>query len=154
MSKNREITQLAEEIMIDITNSRLPLHNILLKASRLSLLLDMPENVNIFKQWAEFAEQNQFVVETYSTNVEAAKDREVSISSANPSQYVIGPVGNVFERQRLKEEAQKTVKFLSQYRTGTYNFVLGVYTKWQFGNIAESIFEDTVTSIMQILKRV
>ena len=33
MERNNEILQLAEEIMIDITNDRIPLHNILLKAS-------------------------------------------------------------------------------------------------------------------------
>jgi hypothetical protein len=154
MTKNLEITTLAEEIMIDITDSRLPLHNILLKASRLSLLLDIPDNVELFKLWAGYAEQNQFIVETYRTNVEAAKDRDVSIASANPAQYVMNPLGNVFERQRLKDEAQKIVQFLAKYRSETYNFVLGIFTKWQFGNIAQSIFEKKRSKAEPVLREI
>lgn len=33
------------------------------------------------------------------------------------------------------------MNLLSYYRAETYNFVLNIYTKSQFGNIAESIFE-------------
>lgn len=141
MKRNEQITKLAEEIMLDITNSRLPLHNILLKASRLSLLLDMPDNVKTFKEWARYAEQNQFTVDTFRANIESAKDRDVSISSANPNQYVWNPAGNFMERQQIRTNANTIIGFLAQYRTETYNFALGVYAKWQFGNIAESIFE-------------
>lgn len=141
MKKNEQIAQLAEEIMVDITDSRLPLHNILLKASRLSLLLDLPDNVKFFKEWANFTEQNLFIVDTFNVRVEAAKDKDVSIHSANPDQFVMSPFGNSMERRMIKNEAQKTVQFLAKYRTETYDFALGVFTKWQFGNIAENIFE-------------
>lgn len=146
MNRNEEITLLANEIMIDITNSRLPLHNILLKASRLSLLLDMPDNVKIFQDWARIAEQNQFIVETFLSNIEAAKDPSVSLSSANPNENVAGFAGlniprNNSERNNLRLTATKVIATLSNYRTQTYGFASGVYHKWQFGNVAESIFE-------------
>lgn len=141
MKRNEQITSLAEEIMLDITNSRLPLNNILLKASHLSLLLDMPENIKTFKEWARYAEQNQFTADTFRANIESAKDRDISISSSNPDQYVWNPAGNFMERQQIRNTANAIVGFIAQYRTETYNFALGVYAKWQFGNIAESIFE-------------
>lgn len=141
MKKNEEITVLANEIMIDITNNRLPLHTILLKTSRLSLLLDMPDNVKVFNSWAKYAEQNQFIIETFNKSMEAAQDRDVSISSANPEQYVWNPAGNFLERDNLRKESRTIVGYLAHYRTETYNFALGIYTKWQFGNIAETIFE-------------
>lgn len=141
MKRNEQITNLAEEIMLDITNSRLALNNILLKASHLSLLLDMPANVKTFKEWARYTEQNQFTADTFRANIESAKDRDISISSANPDQYVWNPAGNFMEREQIRDTANTIVSFIAQYRTETYNFALGVYAKWQFGNIAESIFE-------------
>lgn len=141
MNKNEEITQLAKEIMIDITNNRIPLHSILLKASRLSLLLDISTNVTLFKDWAKYAEQNSFVIETFKANVEAAQDKPVSLASANPDQYLLAPWGNFMERSGIRTKAEQVVGYLAHYRTETYNFALGIYNKWQFGNLAESIFE-------------
>lgn len=127
MKRNEEILKLAEEIMIDITDSRIPLHNILLKASRLAVLLDIPKAVESFKEWAKSAEQNQFVVDTFKSNIESTRDNN--------------PYGNIRERNEIRDGTNKLVELLASYRTETYNFALGVYTKWQFGNIAENIFE-------------
>jgi len=88
LSKNEEITKLSEEILLDITSNRVPLHIVLLKSSRLSLLLDIPKNVELFKDWSKSAEQKNFIIETYNTNIDAAKDTSVSVASANPNQYV------------------------------------------------------------------
>ncbi len=68
MKKNEEITDLSQEIMLDITNDRLPLHNILLKGSRLSLLLDIPANVTLFTEWAKWAEQNSFTIGSFESS--------------------------------------------------------------------------------------
>ena len=141
MSKNEDITFLAEEIMVDITNNRIPLHNAMLKASRLSLLVEIPDNVKLFKEWAKYAEQNSFIIETYKSSIEAAKDRDVAISSANPNQRVYSPMGNFIERGGIRNEAKKVVGHLASYRTETYNFVSGIYTKWKLGDITESVFE-------------
>lgn len=154
MNINEQITNLAEEIMVDITNNRLPLHNILLKASRLSLLLNMPENIKFFKEWAKYAEQNLFIVETFKSSIEATKDPDVSIASANPDQYIFNPTGNVFERRGLRDEAKNIINNLAHYRAETYNFVLGVYTKWQFGNISEGIFEKKRKKAEPILREI
>lgn len=141
MSKNDEILLLAEEILVDITNQRLPLHNILLKTSRLSLLLDIPGNVTLFQNWAKYAEQNQFVVDTYQIDMSAAGDRDISVSSQNPNQYVFSPIGNAFERTQLRNNARKITEFMSNYRTQAYDFALNTYQKWKFGGIAQSIFD-------------
>src|SRR3989338_669278 len=138
MKKNEEITSLSQEIMVDITNDRLPLHNILLKVSRLSLLLDMPANVTLFTEWAKWAEQNSFTMGSFESSINAAKDRDVAVSSANPTQHVMSPLGNVFERSGIRDEAKKASEFMAHYRTKTYEFASGIYNKWQFANIAES----------------
>lgn len=154
MRRNEEILNLADEIMLDITNSRIPLHSVLLKASRLSLLLDIPKNVTLFKEWAKFAEQNSFVIETYKSTIEAAKDHDVSIASANPEQYVFNPIGNNIERAGIRNEAKQVVGYLASYRTETYNFALGIYTKWRFGSVAESIFEKKRSRTEPVLREI
>lgn len=154
MKRNEEIAQLSYEIMLDITDSRLPLHNILLKASRLSLLLDIPSNVELFQTWAKYAEQNQFAIDAYRDNLASAKDPNVSVSSSNPNQYVMNNQGNIFERSGIRKDAQTRVANLSGYRTQTYNFALGVYNKWQFGSTAQSIFEKKRAKAEPVLERI
>lgn len=154
MTRNEEATSLAEEIMLDISNNRTPLHNAILKASRLSLLIDMPKNVILFKQWAKYAEQNSFVVETYKSTIESARDKDVSVSSANPYQTVYSPMGNFLERAGIRNEAKKVVGYMANYRTETYNFVSEVYAKWKLGNIAESVFEKKRKKTEPILKEI
>lgn len=158
MKKNQEITILSKEIMVDITDNRLPLHNILLKASQLSLILDIPDNVNLFNEWAKYAEQNAFLVDNFRINIESAKDPNVSLSSSNPNEHVGGIWGNhiprnVIERNTLRQKAEQVVGYLAKYRSKTYQFALGVYNKWQFGNIAETIFEKKRKKIEPILEK-
>ena len=154
MKRNEEITTLAEEILLDITNNRIPLHNALLKASRLSLMIDMPSNAILFKDWAKYAEQNSFVIETYKSTIESAKDRDVAISSANPYQTVYNPMGNFLERSGIRTEAKKVVEYLATYRTEAYRFVSDVYSKWKLGNIAESIFEKKRKRVEPVLREI
>ena len=154
MKKNEEILQLAEEIMIDITNEHLPLHNILLKAARLSLLLDIPANVDLFKGWAKFAEQNSFVVGSFQINMEAAKDPNISLANESSSPFANVVHHNSFERQGLRTTANQVVGYLANYRTETYNFVMGIYTKWKFGSVVEGIFEKKRNRTEPILREI
>lgn len=154
MKSNEEITALAEEIMLDITNNRIPLHNSLLKASRLSLLIDMPKNTTLFKEWAKYAEKNSFVIETYKSTIESAKDRDVAISSANPYQTVYNPMGNFLERSGIRSEAKNVVGYLANYRSEAYNFASDVFTKWRLGNIAQTIFEKKRKRVEPVLKEI
>ena len=141
MKKNEEILQLSEEILIDITDDRLPLYNVLLKASRLSLLLDLPKNVDFFKVWAKFAEQNSFIIGSFQVNMEAAKDPNISLASSSTSPWANTVHNNSWERREIRKNTDQVISYLAQYRTETYNFVMGIYTKWKFGSVAESIFE-------------
>ncbi|MFH1749829.1 MAG: hypothetical protein ABH837_02990 [bacterium] len=154
MTKNEEILFLSEEILIDITNQRLPLYNILLKTSRLSLLLDLPTNVTLFQDWAKYAEQNQFIIDTYQVDIDSAKDRNVSVSSQNPNQYVFSPFGNALERTGIRNNARKVTEFMSFYRTQMYNFTLGIYQKWKFGGIAQSVFDRKRNKTEPILQKI
>ncbi len=142
MKRNEEIVQLAYEIMVDLSENRLPLHYVLLKASRLSTLVNIPGNVTLFQNWSKEAELNSFIVNTYNNSISATRDSDFAYSSNNPGLWTLPPTqGNGYERSLLRSEAKKTIENIAHYRAQVYTFALNIYQKWQFGNIAESIFE-------------
>jgi hypothetical protein len=140
MKKADEVKKLAQEILEDFDNDRHPLPNILRKASRLSEILKIPFNVTLFKDWAKDAEHKEFIIGSFQSNIESAKDAPVSIQSANPNQYVMHGNNN-FERNIIRNEAKTAQSAIAGYRTETYNFVSGIYNSEVFGNLVESIFE-------------
>lgn len=140
-NKKEYIVNLAAEIMDDITSNRIALHNIILKTSRLAFELNFQDTFNQLKEWAVTAEQNQFISESYRDELQAASDPDIAVSSANPHQHVMSPLGNTQERIRLTKQARGAVSVLAGYRKECYTFAVGIYTKWKFGNIAESIFD-------------
>lgn len=151
MKRSEEITTLAYEILVDISDRRTPLHVSLLKASRLSQLLDMPTNVTLFQRWAEDAETMEFAVGSFNSAMEAARDPNISYAGGN--QYYVPP-SNILERTDIRTNTEAKVRKLATYKTVTYDFVMGIYTSWQFGNIAESIFERKRKRIEPILPEI
>src|SRR3972149_10312592 len=155
MGKNEEITQLSDEIMQDLTSGVIPLHSALLKAARLSLLVDIPKNVQLFKDWAKYAEENSFVISSFNTSMEAAKDPNISVSSANEYERVTAGISsNIFERTGLRTQAQKVANNSAFYRAEAYNFALNIYTTWKFGNIAQNIFEKKREKSERVLSKI
>jgi hypothetical protein len=141
MSRNQEITVYADEIIKDIISNLSPLPNILMKAERLAILLNNQTLANQFRSWAKDAEYKVFEIGAYTTEMEAAKDPDVSIHSSNPNQYVMSRPGNQLERTALRKNVRQAQSALAAYRTEAHAYALSIYTKWQFGNIAESVFE-------------
>ncbi|MFH0770767.1 MAG: hypothetical protein V1926_05350 [Candidatus Peregrinibacteria bacterium] len=154
MKRNAEITELANSIMLDITENRSSLHLIMLKSSRLSKLLDEADWTKWFIENAKIAENADFAVGSFAASIDAARDHSVAVSSSNPSQYVYTPIGNFAERNNIKAAAALSVNKLSELRSATYTYASNIYAKWQFGNIAESIFERKRASAEQVLKSV
>lgn len=139
MNRNEQITALCEEILRDITRGRIPLHNILLKALQLSLFLDNPKNVDLFKEWAKRSEGFEFIIGSFRANVDSAKDSDMTGGSNTTFTYSIP--GNSMERSSIRSNAETAQQNLAHFRAETFKYVMGVLTKWQFGNMAESIFE-------------
>ena len=52
--------------------------------------------------FTESIEELEQHIESSKIRLQAARDPDVSISSANPNQYVSGPIGNVIERNGLQ----------------------------------------------------
>lgn len=71
----------------------------------------------------------------------AAADPNVSISSSNPNQHVMNPIGNSQERSRLTNAIFESSKTVSQSRTYAYEYVAAAYYELQFARVASSIFD-------------
>jgi hypothetical protein len=72
--------------------------------------------------------------------LDAAKDRDVSVSSANPYQTVFTPAGNWYERQQIRDNASRAAKRLSSRRALIHSYVLKKHYELKFSGIADDIF--------------
>ena len=70
----------------------------------------------------------------------AARDPDVSVSSANPHQTVWNPVGNKFERDTIRSNAARAQRRLSSRRSFIYSYVLRRHHELRFSGIADDIF--------------
>ncbi|MDO9041996.1 MAG: hypothetical protein Q7U64_06595 [Desulfocapsaceae bacterium] len=70
----------------------------------------------------------------------AARDPDVSVSSANPYQTVWNPVGNKFERDTIRSNAARAQRRLSSRRSFIYSYTLRRHHELRFSGIADDIF--------------
>jgi hypothetical protein len=72
--------------------------------------------------------------------LEAARDPDISISSANPYQIVTAPYGHELERQAIRNKVGLASRRLSERRTLIYGYVLRKHHELRFSGIADDIF--------------
>lgn len=72
--------------------------------------------------------------------ISAARDADISISSANPNQYVHAPVGNTRERATLRQNLSNDVASLASRRGFLHRYVSQRYDELRFSGIADDIF--------------
>ena len=70
----------------------------------------------------------------------ASSDPNISISSANPNQYVHSPSGNVTERNNAVSFIRDCQRTIQKVKGNLYNYVLLIYNKLMYGNIVEDTF--------------
>ena len=75
--------------------------------------------------------------------LDAARDRDVSISSSNPYQTVSAPIGNFMERQKIRETASRASNRLSSRRSFIYSYALSKHYELKYSGIADDIFSRT-----------
>lgn len=80
-------------------------------------------------------------LESARDQMKVAFDKDVSVTSANPDQYVISPIGNSFERYGLRQLITEKSKKVDQLKVAYYNYALGVFYELKFENITEEIFQ-------------
>jgi hypothetical protein len=88
----------------------------------------------------ESIEELEQQITSAKIGLEAAKDRDISISSANPNQFVSAPIGNVWERNSLRQLIAVASKRLSSRRALIHQFVSRRHYELKFSDAAQNVF--------------
>lgn len=88
----------------------------------------------------ESIEQMESLLESSKLGIDAARDPAVSISSANPHQFVGTSGGNLLERNRLHSKIMELSGQLSSRRSFIYSYVLHRNLELKFSGIAGDAF--------------
>jgi hypothetical protein len=88
----------------------------------------------------ESIEQMEAKIESAKLGLDAARDANISISSANPHQFVNPGTGNASERRRLQNELQQAGKRLGARRAFLHSYVVQRNLELKFSTIASDAF--------------
>ncbi len=83
------------------------------------------------------------------TSLVAARDPDISLSSANPNQYVSAGIVNRFERDAIRSNATGQAKRLASRKNFLYQYTLQKYYELRFSGIADDIFTRTRSKVDQ-----
>lgn len=90
-------------------------------------------------------------IETLRIKLAASADPNISITSANPNQFVSAPTGNSTERSQITFQINQKTQILAQIKGALYNYILTIYNKLVYGNIVEDIFTESRMKVNQKL---
>ncbi|HEX6711597.1 MAG TPA: hypothetical protein VF068_14805 [Rubrobacter sp.] len=77
------------------------------------------------------------------TSLAAARDPDVSLTSANPNQYVHGPIGNQSERQGARALISTASQRLASRRAFVHDYTLRKHYELKLSDIADDVFTRT-----------
>jgi hypothetical protein len=100
------------------------------------------EEVKVFAYIQPIAEWEQ-ILETVGKAIEAAREPDVSIVSANPYQYVYPPADHSWERLRIQTNASAAATRIAERRSFIYRYALRKHYELKFSGIADDIFSRT-----------
>ncbi len=79
-------------------------------------------------------------IDAQKIRLSAAVDPNVSISSANPHQFIQQPRGNSIERNGIVNSIRVNRNIVQKVKGNLYNYILTIYNKLMYGNIVEDTF--------------
>lgn len=88
------------------------------------------------------------------TSLEAARDPDISVTSANPTQFVWNPVGNFQERRTVRQSITTASQRLASRRTMLYDYVLRVHYELKFSGVADDVFSRTRDRVDLTISRI
>lgn len=80
------------------------------------------------------------LINTSRVGLEAATDPDVSLSSANPDQFVMTGAGNALERKSLRDQISQATGRLASRRALIYQYVLEKNCELKYSGIASDAF--------------
>ena len=90
--------------------------------------------------YTEAIEKLEQKLEQFKIALAAARDPDISLSSANPNQHIYSPRGNRTERIVIQNSAEKAQERLAARRSFIYSYVLRHHYELKFSGIADDIF--------------
>ncbi|MFD8227361.1 hypothetical protein ACFV16_24670 [Streptomyces massasporeus] len=99
------------------------------------------------RYWTASIGTIQAIVNLSHVQIEASRDAPVSISSANPSQYVSAPSGNTGERSALRNQAVQYQGKLDKVLGAIHQWVSELYYELRFGGAVEDAFTVVRTNV-------
>jgi hypothetical protein len=88
----------------------------------------------------ESIEHLEHELEACKLGLDAARDRDVSVSSANPEQFVMAPMGNWYERQGLHSRLLTASQRLASRRSLIYQYAARRHYELKFSGVAQNVF--------------
>lgn len=85
-------------------------------------------------------EELEAQTDTARIGLQVAQDRDVSVSSANPTQFVWTPIGNALERGSLRDQIATATKRLAARRAFLHRFASETYYELKYSQVAEDVF--------------
>jgi len=90
--------------------------------------------------YRESIEQLEDQIESGKIALQAAQDRDVSISSSNPSQFVGAPAGNTLERVGIRRGIDAANKRLASRRAFIHQYASRRHYELKFSGAAQNVF--------------
>lgn len=90
--------------------------------------------------YLESIEQLEEQLKLAKLGFDAARDPDVSITSANPSQFLHTPQGNYLERRGLRDLASQASQRLAGRRSFIHQYVSRIHYELKFSGVASEIF--------------
>ena len=145
--RNAEALGLSDEILRNLELAEIPLGNACLKAARLARLLDDSPNVDTLSGIAVEVGNLESHDGTLRSQMEVARDPDVSLSTANTWQYIQAPQGNSVERWGITNTVLNNERRLQAHRAAVYKavykYVLNVNYQLRLSEVPEAVFERT-----------
>lgn len=122
---------------------------IALLAGRVTQEKETKDGKDVIKERAftEAVEVIENRIQTSRLALEAARDPNVSVASANPSQYVWNPTGNGKERSGIQLSIAADNRRVASRRAFVHRYVSSRYNELRFSGIADDIFSRIRTAV-------
>ncbi|MFF7866187.1 hypothetical protein ACFZCT_06960 [Streptomyces qaidamensis] len=97
--------------------------------------------------WTSLLSRFQSSVDLAKAQLAASADAPINITSANPSQYVTAPAGNMHERSAVRKHAVESQEKLDKILGAIHQWVTGIHYELRFGAAVEDAFTVVRSSV-------
>lgn len=127
--------------------------DLLRKAKRTYWKKDGKDKNGKLKEYAKVKSIEQCENELLSAkeSIVAAKDADVSISSANPNQYVSASTSNMFERKSLRDLISDNSEIIASRKSYIYDYVLEKNYELKYSKLNNDIFVRTQLKVDSVM---